>query len=173
LYAATKKSDELMAHTCSMLFKVPTTGVRFFTVYGPWGRSDMAPYLFMNSIMNQVPIKVFNYGNLSRDFTYIDDIIEGLAAIIGHVPVGEIPYKIYNIGHGEPVKLTDLISVIENITGKKAIKKMVDMQNGDVYQTYADTLALELELNYKPITSIQEGINHLYKWYVSISNFNY
>ncbi len=167
LYAASKKSNELMAHTYSKLYNIPTTGVRFFTVYGPWGRPDMAPYLFMNAIVNQKPINVYNHGNLSRDFTYINDIIDGLSAIIEHAPVGEIPYKIYNIGHGKPVQLLDFIAAIENVTGKIAIKNMVEMQNGDVYQTYADTAALEQDLHYKPHTSIQEGIGNLYDWYIS------
>ena len=166
LYAATKKSNELMAHTYSKLYKIPTTGLRFFTVYGPWGRPDMAPYLFMDSIEHQIPINVFNQGKLSRDFTYIDDIVEGLSAIIDSVPTAEIPYKIYNIGHGKPVQLFDFIAAIENVTGKSAIKKMVDMQNGDVYQTYADTTALEHDLNYRPKTSIIEGISLLYQWYI-------
>jgi len=166
LYAASKRSNELMAHAYSKLYNIPTTGVRFFTVYGPWGRPDMAPFLFMDSIINQKPIKVFNYGKLSRDFTYIDDIIEGLAAIIGKVPTAEIPYEIYNIGNGNPVKLFNLIAAIENATGQKAIKRMLEMQDGDVFQTNADTRKLEHDLNYKPSTSIQEGINQLYSWYL-------
>lgn len=170
LYAASKRSNELMAHAYSKLYNIPTTGVRFFTVYGPWGRPDMAPFLFMDSIVNQKPIKVFNYGKLSRDFTYIDDIIEGLSVILDRAPAGEIPYKIYNIGAGRPVQLLDFIAAIENVTGKTAIKRMVEMQPGDVYQTYADTTALEQELHYKPHISIQEGINRLYDWYASYSN---
>ena len=165
LYAASKRSNELMAHTYSKLYKIPTTGVRFFTVYGPWGRPDMAPFLFMDSIINQKPIKVFNYGKLSRDFTYIDDIIEGLSVIINHEPAGEIPYKIYNIGAGKPIPLLGFIAAIEKATGKTAIKQMVGMQPGDVYQTYADTTALEQELHFKPHISIQKGINRLYGWY--------
>lgn len=166
LYAASKRSNELMAHTYSKLYNIPVTGVRFFTVYGPWGRPDMAPFLFMDSIVNQKPIKVFNYGKLSRDFTYIDDIIEGLSVIINHAPVGEIPYKIYNIGAGKPVQLLDFIAAIENVTGKTAIKLRVEMQPGDVYQTYADTTALEQELHYKPHIAIQEGISKLYNWHL-------
>lgn len=167
LYAATKKSNELMAHSYSNLFGIPTTGVRFFTVYGPWGRPDMAPHLFMNSILNHSPIKVFNQGNLYRDFTYIDDIIGGLAKILDHGPSGKIPYKIYNIGRSEPVKLIDFIEAIENATRESAVMKMVDMQDGDVFQTFADTSSLEQELHYHPKTSIQEGINKFYAWYVS------
>ena len=170
LYASTKKVNELMAHVYSKLYNIPTTGLRLFTVYGPWGRPDMAPYLFMNSIVNQIPINVFNNGNLSRDFTYIDDIIDGLSAIIEHAPTDEIPYKIYNIGGGKPVQLLDFITTIENVTGKTAIKKMVEMQPGDVFQTYADTTELEKDLNYKPHTSIQEGINKLYDWYIIYAN---
>jgi len=166
LYAASKRSNELMAHTYSKLYNIPVTGVRFFTVYGPWGRPDMAPFLFMDSIVNQKPIKVFNYGKLSRDFTYIDDIIEGLSVIINHAPAGEIPYKIYNIGAGKPVQLLDFIAAIENVTGKTAIKRMVEMQPGDVYQTYADTAALEQELHYKPHIPIKEGISKLYNWHL-------
>jgi len=165
LYAASKRSNELMAHSYSKLYNIPTTGVRFFTVYGPWGRPDMAPFLFIDSIVNQKPIKVFNYGKLSRDFTYINDIIDGLSVIMDHPPTDEIPYKIYNIGAGEPVQLLDFIAAIENVTGKTAIKRMVEMQPGDVYQTYADTTVLEQELHYKPQVSIQEGINRLFSWY--------
>lgn len=166
LYAASKRSNELMAHAYSKLYNIPTTGVRFFTVYGPWGRPDMAPFLFMDSIVNQKPIKVFNYGKLSRDFTYIDDIIEGLSVIIDHAPAGEIPYKIYNIGAGKPVQLLDFIAAIEKVTDKTAIKQMVEMQPGDVFQTYADTTAVEQELHFKPHISIHEGINKLHNWYL-------
>lgn len=172
LYAASKRSNELMAHSYSKLYNLPATGVRFFTVYGPWGRPDMAPFLFMDSIINQRPIKVFNNGNLSRDFTYINDIINGLSVIINHAPISEIPHKIYNIGAGKPVQLLDFIAAIENVTGKTAIKQMVGMQPGDVYQTYADTTALEQELRYKPTVSIQEGINKLYHWYAAYFNIN-
>ena len=154
-----------MAHAYSQLYHIPSTGVRFFTVYGPWGRPDMAPFIFMDSIVNQRPINVFNHGNLSRDFTYIDDIVKGLSSIIGHAPSGEIPYEIYNVGNGKPVKLFDFIAAIENETGQKAIKRMLEMQDGDVLQTFADTRKLEHDLNYKPGTSIQNGINQLYSWY--------
>ena len=167
LYAASKKSNELMAHAYSKLYHIPSTGVRFFTVYGPWGRPDMAPYIFMDSIVNQKPIDVFNHGNLLRDFTYINDIIDGLAAIIGKVPTGEIPYEIYNIGNGKPVILFNFIAAIENATGQKSIKRMLEMQDGDVFQTFADTCKLEHDLNYKPSTSIQEGINRMFHWYKS------
>jgi UDP-glucuronate 4-epimerase len=164
LYAATKKANELMAHSYSNLFGIPTTGVRFFTVYGPWGRPDMAPYLFMNSIIQEKPIKVFNHGELYRDFTYIDDIVEGLGKIISQQPSGKVPYKIYNIGRGEPVKLTDFIAAIENVTGKRAIMTLEEMQEGDLFQTFADTTSIEKDFKYKPRTSIHDGIDRLYKW---------
>lgn len=171
LYAASKKSNELMAHAYSKLYNIPTTGVRFFTVYGPWGRPDMAPFLFMDSIIKQIPIKVFNHGDLSRDFTYIDDIIEGLTAILGHAPTDNIPYKIYNIGHGEPIRLNDFIATIEEVTGIKAKKEMADMQDGDVYNTFANTSALEHDLHYKPGTSIHQGISMLYDWYCTYPKY--
>jgi UDP-glucuronate 4-epimerase len=167
LYAATKKSNELMAHTYSKLYNIPTTGIRFFTVYGPWGRPDMAPFIFMNSVMNGTPINVFNHGKLSRDFTYIDDIIQAMSAITVRPPLNDIPYKIYNIGAGQPVKLLDFISVIEQVTGKTAVKKLVEMQNGDVYRTYADTSRLERDFHFRPRVSIKEGISKFYDWYIS------
>ncbi len=171
LYAASKKSNELMAHTYSKLYNIPTTGVRFFTVYGPWGRPDMAPYLFMNSILNQTPITVFNQGNLSRDFTYIDDIVNGLSLVINHPSSDEIPYKIYNIGAGQPIRLLDFINTIENVTGKSALKKMVGMQNGDVYKTYADTTRLERDFRFKPSVSVFEGICRFYDWFVEYMEY--
>jgi Nucleoside-diphosphate-sugar epimerases len=166
LYAVTKKTNELMAHAYSKLFRIPTTGVRFFTVYGPWGRPDMAPMLFLKAIINQTPINVYNNGNLCRDFTFIDDITKGIATIINRAPDDDIPYKIYNIGHGDPVQLLDFIGAIEKVTGKKAIENMVEMQKGDVLQTFSDTAALERDFGYKPSTSIHDGIDKLYKWYV-------
>jgi UDP-glucuronate 4-epimerase len=170
LYAATKKTNELMAHSYSHLYHLPTTGVRFFTVYGPWGRPDMAPYLFMKSIISGSPIKVFNNGNMERDFTYIDDIIDGLEKIINVPSVGQTPYKIYNIGNSSPVKLMDFIHAIEEVSGKDAIKEYVGMQPGDVYRTFADTTHLERDFGYKPNTSIKDGIDKFYKWYVKYSN---
>lgn len=166
LYAASKKTNELLAHTYSKLYQLPTTGLRFFTVYGPWGRPDMAPILFMKSILNQEPIQVFNHGKLSRDFTFIDDIISGLSAIALTAPKGEIPYKIYNIGSDKPVELLQFIEAIEQSTGKKAIKIMTGMQKGDVLFTHADIAAIKRDFNYSPKTSIQEGIDKLYLWYV-------
>lgn len=167
LYAATKKSDELMAHAYSKLYGIPTTGVRFFTVYGPWGRPDMAPYLFMKAVMNGDPIKVFNHGQMRRDFTYIDDIIEGLIKIVVHPATTPIPYRIYNIGNSYPVELLHFIAVIEQTTGRKAIRQMMDMQPGDVVCTYADTNRLQQDFGYKPVTSVEEGIRRFYDWYVA------
>ncbi len=175
LYAATKKSNELMAHTYSHLFNLPTTGLRFFTVYGPWGRPDMAPILFANAITKGEPIKVFNNGNLQRDFTYIDDIIEGVTRVIdNHKTNLELktavrrqhpPYAIYNIGNGCPEKLMDFIETIENAIGKKAEKLMLPMQPGDVYKTFAEVSALKKEFNYAPNTTLKEGIKEFISWY--------
>lgn len=165
LYAATKKSDELMAYAYSKLYGIPVTGLRFFTVYGPWGRPDMAPYLFMKSVLNGKPIKVFNHGNLSRDFTYIDDIISGLLLLIEH-PSGEpIPSRIYNIGHASPVNLLDFISTIERVTRCKAVMQMEDMQPGDVYCTCADVSHLQHDFGYQPKVSIEDGIKLFYDWF--------
>ena len=165
LYAATKKSDELMAYAYSKLYGIPVTGLRFFTVYGPWGRPDMAPYLFMKSVLNGKPIKVFNHGNLSRDFTYIDDIISGLLLLIEHPSRESIPSRIYNIGHASPVNLLDFISTIERVTGRKAVMQMEDMQPGDVYCTCADVSHLQHDFGYHPEISIEEGIRRFYDWF--------
>ena len=166
LYAATKKSNELMAHAYSKLYNIPTTGMRFFTVYGPWGRPDMAPFLFMKSILKGEPIKVFNHGHMKRDFTYVDDIVEGVVKIANHAPTSEIPFYIYNIGNSHPIDLMDFIKVIESTSGKKAILNMMDMQPGDVTCTYADTSRLEKDFDYKPATSIEVGIKRFYDWYI-------
>ena len=166
LYAASKKSNELMAHTYSHLFKIPTTGLRFFTVYGPWGRPDMAMFLFTDAIINGNPIKVFNEGNLMRDFTYIDDIIEGVNRVLTHVPNAEkIPFGLYNIGNNKPEKLGDFILEIEKSTKIDAIKEYLPMQAGDVEMTYADTKDLENEVNFRPQTSIHTGVNNFVNWY--------
>lgn len=165
LYAATKKSNELMAYTYSKLYGIPATGLRFFTVYGPWGRPDMAPYLFMKSVLGGKPIKVFNHGNLSRDFTYIDDIINGILLLIAHPSKESIPARIYNIGHASPVNLLDFISTIERVTGRKAVIQMEDMQPGDVYCTYADVSHLQHDFGYHPEVSIEKGIKRFYDWF--------
>ena len=180
LYAASKKSNELMAHTYSHLYNLPTTGLRFFTVYGPWGRPDMALYLFTKAIIEDKPIDVFNYGKMQRDFTYIDDIVEGVIRVNDNPPKGnpawsgkhpdpsssKAPYKIYNIGNNNPVKLMDFIEAIEKKLGKTAKKNMLPLQPGDVPSTYADVSGLVEDLGYKPSTSIQEGINNFIDWYL-------
>ena len=179
LYAATKKSNELMAHSYSQLYNLPTTGLRFFTVYGPWGRPDMSPFLFTDAILNDRPIKVFNNGDMLRDFTYIDDIIEGVIRCIDKVPLpfmewdaenpdpssSTAPYRIYNIGNSFPVKLMDFIQAIELACGKEAVKNYLPMQLGDVYQTNADTSALERDIGYKPSKDLFEGIKETVEWF--------
>lgn len=166
LYAATKKSNELMAYTYTHLYKFATTGLRFFTVYGPWGRPDMSPILFANAIAQSEPIKVFNSGDMERDFTYIDDIVAGVVTII-EKPVTEFRpmYKIYNIGNNNSVKLMDFIGTIEKYMGKKAKKEMYPMQMGDVQRTWADVSELMKDYNYKPSTGIEEGIKQFITWY--------
>ena len=175
LYAASKKSNELMAHAYSKLYGLPCTGLRFFTVYGPWGRPDMAPMLFASAISKGEPIKVFNGGDMIRDFTYIDDIVEGTIRTLDHVPAAEdcpngVPYRIYNIGCSNPVKLMDFISEIEQAVGRPAEKIFLPMQAGDVYQTNADTTRLEQEVGYKPHVRLHEGIAEFIAWYKSDKN---
>src|SRR5690625_1191920 len=167
LYAATKKSNELMVHSYSHLYGIPSTGLRFFTVYGPAGRPDMAPWLFTEAILNDEPIKVFNHGKMQRDFTYIDDIVEGVVRIQDVIPTGEIPYSLYNIGNNQPIELSRFIKAIETATGKTAEKIYMDMQPGDVKRTYADIDRLEAAVGYKPATSIEEGIERFVGWYKS------
>lgn len=167
LYAATKKSNELMAYTYSHLYNIPTTGLRFFTVYGPWGRPDMAPFLFTSAILEDRAINIFNNGKMERDFTYIDDITEGIMRVIDNPATGTPPYKLYNIGNNAPVKLLDFIETLEEKIGKKAEKNMMEMQPGDVISTYADTTELINELGYKPKTSLDEGIGKFVDWYKS------
>lgn len=166
LYAATKKSNELMAYTYTHLYKFATTGLRFFTVYGPWGRPDMSPILFANAIAKEEAIKVFNSGDMERDFTYIDDIVVGIVTII-EKPITEFRpmYKIYNIGNNNSVKLMDFIATIEKYMGKEAKKEMYPMQMGDVQRTWADVSELMKDYNYKPSTSIEEGIKQFITWY--------
>ena len=165
LYAATKKANELMAYTYAKLFKIPATGIRFFTVYGPWGRPDMAPWLFMSAISKSETIQVFNNGNMQRDFTYIDDIVEGIVKIADSSPKSEIPHVVYNIGCSSPVNLMDFIRIIEENIGKQAIMEMREMQPGDVIATYADTSQLETDFGYKPTTTIEEGTAEFCKWF--------
>lgn len=179
LYAASKKANELMAHTYSHLFGIPTTGLRFFTVYGPWGRPDMALFIFTKAILENKPIEVFNHGKMERDFTYVGDIVGGISKILTSVPVGNIhwnpekpdpasspaPYRIYNIGNSKPVKLLDFIAAIEKKTGKKAIMKLMPIQAGDVEKTWADTSELKSDFDFSPHTPVQEGIDRFIEWY--------
>jgi UDP-glucuronate 4-epimerase len=179
LYAASKKSCELMAHTYAHLFGVPATGLRFFTVYGPWGRPDMALFLFTKAILEGKPIDVFNGGQMKRDFTYIDDIVEGVVRVIDtpakpaadfdaknpDSAISSAPYRVYNIGASSPVQLTSFIEAIENALGKKAVKNLLPMQAGDVPATFADVSDLERDLGYKPTTSVQTGVERFVKWY--------
>ena len=170
LYAATKKSNELMAHTYSHLYKFETIGLRFFTVYGPWGRPDMAMFLFTDAIINNKPIKVFNTGNLSRDFTYIQDITTGLVNTLIKDSKNDSLYKLYNIGNGRPVQLLDFIESLEKVLDITAIKKMLPMQAGDVHQTFADTSRLEHDYNYKPQIAVDKGIKAFVLWYKGFYN---
>ena len=167
LYAATKKANELMASCYCRLYGIRATGLRFFTVYGPWGRPDMSPMLFAGAISAGKPIKVFNNGDMMRDFTYIDDIIEGVVRVLDKAPA---LHEVYNIGCSSPVKLMDFISEIESALGRPAEKVMLPMQPGDVYQTYADTSKLERDMGYKPSVTLREGIGHFIGWYRSDKN---
>jgi UDP-glucuronate 4-epimerase len=179
LYAASKKANELMAHSYSHLYGIKTTGLRFFTVYGPWGRPDMALFLFTKGILNDEPINIFNNGNMIRDFTYIDDIVEGVVRVLDNPPAanpdwnGDAPdpatsytnYRVFNIGNNSPVKLMDFVEAIENALGKKAIKNFMPLQAGDVPSTCADVSELEKAVGFKPNTSVQQGINNFVAWY--------
>lgn len=173
LYAATKKSNELMAHSYSKLYGLRCTGLRFFTVYGPWGRPDMAPMLFTRAISAGEPVKVFNNGNMRRDFTYIDDIVEGIMKVIYSpepAPRKDPDFRIYNIGCSHPVKLMDFIQELESALGKPAEKEFLPMQPGDVIETYADTSHLEHDYGYRPATSLHDGIGAFIAWYNSDRN---
>jgi UDP-glucuronate 4-epimerase len=165
LYAASKKTNELMAYTYSHLFNIQSIGLRFFTVYGPWGRPDMAMFLFTDAIFKNKPIKVFNNGELYRDFTYIDDIIEGVVLTLLHDGKVKLPYKIYNIGNNTPVKLLNFITEIEKCTGLEAKKQYLPMQPGDVEKTWADISGLKEDFGYNPISKIPEGIEKFVNWY--------
>lgn len=179
LYAATKKANELMAHTYSHLYRIPTTGLRFFTVYGPWGRPDMSPFLFADAILKHKPIKVFNYGDMMRDFTYIDDIVGGVVRVLDKPATPDIhfdtykpdaatskaPYRVFNIGNSQPEKLLDFIDLLENAFGQSTEKTMLPMQDGDVKATYADTSLLEQWVCFKPSTSLKDGLKQFVAWY--------
>ena len=179
LYGATKKANELMAHTYAHLFGLPVTGLRFFTVYGPWGRPDMSMFSFTKNILEEKPIQVFNYGHHARDFTYIDDIVEGVVRTLDRIAepdpnwnaeapdpaTSSAPYRIYNIGNHSPVQLLDYIAVIERAVGKKAVMEMVPAQPGDVEETYADVEALTEATAFAPSTPIEEGVKRFVEWY--------
>lgn len=173
LYAATKKSNELMAYTYSHLFQIPTTGLRFFTVYGPWGRPDMAYFSFTKHIFEEKPIQIFNYGNMKRDFTYIDDIVDGVVRVLEYIPktssensfIEKAPYRIYNIGNNSPVELKRFVSILEELTGKKSIQIQKEMQPGDVPITYADIDDLKRDTGFEPKTSIEVGLKKFVDWY--------
>jgi UDP-glucuronate 4-epimerase len=179
LYAATKKSNELMAHTYAHLFAIPTTGLRFFTVYGPWGRPDMAYFSFTKAILAGHTIDVYNHGRMQRDFTYIDDIVEGVVRVMEHIPgpnpswnpekpdpaTSSAPYRVYNIGNNQPVELGHFIEVLEGCLGKKAVKKLLPMQPGEVFMTYADVADLADAVGFRPDTSIEDGITRFVDWY--------
>jgi UDP-glucuronate 4-epimerase len=179
IYGASKKANELMAHTYSHLYRLPITGLRFFTVYGTWGRPDMAPFLFTKAILEGKPINVFNYGKMRRDFTYIDDIVEGVIRVLDKVPQANpnwlsdapdpsssnAPYKLYNIGNNQPVELMHFIEVLEDCLGKKAEMNMLPLQPGDVLATYADVDDLVQDVGFKPNTSIEKGVERFVAWY--------
>ncbi|GAO03358.1 NAD-dependent epimerase [Anaeromyxobacter sp. PSR-1] len=167
LYAATKKANELMAYTYSHLFAIPATGLRFFTVYGPWGRPDMAPMLFARAILEGRPIQVFNHGQMRRDFTYVDDIVEGVIRVLDRPPAAGVvpPHRLYNIGNSQPVELLRFIEVMEEALGKKAVRELLPMQPGDVPATFADVSDLERDVGFRPATSIEEGVRRFVAWY--------
>jgi UDP-glucuronate 4-epimerase len=179
LYAASKKANELMAHSYSHLYRIPATGLRFFTVYGPWGRPDMAMFIFAKAILAGEPIKLFNYGRMRRDFTFVDDVSKAIVRLLDHPPQGDpgwngaapdpgtsaAPWRIYNIGNNRPEQLTDVVSLLEKEFGRTAIKEMLPMQPGDVEATYADVADLERDIGFRPATSIEDGIARFAKWY--------
>jgi UDP-glucuronate 4-epimerase len=179
LYAATKKANELMAHAYSHLYGLPTTGLRFFTVYGPWGRPDMALFLFTEAILQGRPIRVFNYGRMRRDFTYVDDIVEGVVRLLDHLPQPDPqwsgdapdpgrsrgPYRVYNIGNNRPVELLEMIEILEECLGRKASKELLPLQPGDVPETFADIDDLVREVDFRPATTLREGIPRFVEWY--------
>lgn len=171
LYAATKRTDELFGHTYAHLYKLPLTGLRFFTVYGPWGRPDMAPFIFTKAIIEGKPIQLFNQGQMKRDFTYVDDIVSGVLAALDHPPVGQgVPHRIYNLGNNQVEELGRFVAVLEEAIGKKAIINYAPMQNGDVVITSADIAASQRDLGYQPTTLITEGLPRFVEWYRSFYN---
>jgi UDP-glucuronate 4-epimerase len=181
LYGATKKANEVMAHAYAHLFRLPVTGLRFFTVYGPWGRPDMAPWLFTQAITEGRPIRLFNHGKMRRDFTYVDDIVEALVRLIGRPPAGDpawsgaapdpasssAPYRVYNIGNNQPVELEEFVRALEAAIGKPAVRELAPMQPGDVVETYADVADLQAAVDFRPDTPIEEGLRRFVDWYRS------
>jgi len=173
LYAASKKANELMAHAYSHLYRIPTTGLRFFTVYGPWGRPDMAMFIFAKAILNGTPIKLFNHGNMRRDFTYIDDVTRVVSRLANHVPADHVPgddglvapARVYNVGNHHPEELTHVVSLLEKELGRAAVRDMLPMQPGDVTETFADVEDLMRDFGFSPATSIEDGIHHFVAWY--------
>jgi UDP-glucuronate 4-epimerase len=165
LYAATKKANELMAHVYSHLYQLPTTGLRFFTVYGPWGRPDMALFLFTRAILEGRPIDVFNHGKMRRDFTYVDDIVEGVVRVMDRTPSSRPPYQVYNIGNHDPVDLLEFIDTLEQCLGRKAERRMLPMQPGDVPETFADVESLTRDIGFHPNTTLREGLRRFTDWY--------
>jgi UDP-glucuronate 4-epimerase len=179
LYAATKKANELMAHTYSHLYRLPTTGLRFFTVYGPWGRPDMAAFLFVDAILSGRPIDVYNHGDMKRDFTYVDDIVESLVRVLERPPTGDptfdamhpdparsrAPYRVFNIGNSEPVPLPEFIGAIEAALGRSALKRLLPMQDGDVPATFADVSAMRRDFGWAPTTDLRTGLGHFVRWW--------
>jgi UDP-glucuronate 4-epimerase len=165
LYAATKRANELMAYVYAHLYRLPTTGLRFFTVYGPWGRPDMAIFSFTKAILEGCPIDVYNHGDMKRDFTYVDDIVEGVVRVLDKVPAGDPPCKLYNIGNQQPVPLLDFIAALEKCLGKKAQRRLLPMQPGDVPATFADVEDLMRDVGFRPDTPIEEGIRRFTAWY--------
>ncbi len=170
LYAATKRADELLAGVYARLYRIPLTGLRFFTVYGPWGRPDMAPMLFTRAILAGEPIRVFNGGEMERDFTFVDDIVEGVVRLLGESPEGEVPAALYNIGCGHPVPLMEFIHTLERALGRTARLELLPMQAGDVPRTWADTARLEHRTGYAPRTTLERGIDRFVRWYLSPEN---
>jgi UDP-glucuronate 4-epimerase len=181
VYGATKKANELLAHSYSHLFGLPTTGLRFFTVYGPWGRPDMALFIFTRAILEDKPIQIFNYGRMERDFTYIDDVVEAVVRLIDRMPIpnpnwsgdhpdsatSSAPYRIYNIGNHRPVSVLRLVEILENCLGRKADKQFLPMQQGDVPATYCDVDDLACEIGFVPQTSLESGVEQFVRWYRS------
>lgn len=181
LYAATKKANELMAHTYSHLFGIPTTGLRFFTVYGPWGRPDMAYFNFTERILKGIPIDIYNYGNMKRDFTYIDDIVEGIVRLINYIPIAcdandnidnfpnisSAPYRVFNIGNNQPVQLKEFVSTLEEALGKTVEKRFLPIQPGDVVETFADIDSLNSAVGFRPTTNIKDGLAKFVEWYTN------